>query len=91
MQGEFKTDRRNFLATAVTAASSALTIGLCHADALGQEAGAQSHPTTASPLSFDRLYNTSILANDTERRGGGSACTAQTSGRMGALCRRETR
>jgi hypothetical protein len=61
MQGEFKTDRRSFLATAVTAASSALTIGLCHADALGQEAGAQSHSTTA-PLSFDRLYDTSILA-----------------------------
>jgi hypothetical protein len=61
MQGEFKTDRRNFLATAVTAASSALTIGLCDADALGQ-AGAQPHLTTASPLSFDSLYDTSILA-----------------------------
>jgi hypothetical protein len=55
MQGEFKTDRRNFLTTAVTAASSALTIGLC-------DAGAQSHPATASSLSFDSLYDTSVLA-----------------------------
>jgi hypothetical protein len=60
MQGEFKSDRRNFLTAAATAASSALTIGLCHADA--QVTGAQSHPATASPLSFDRLYDTSVLA-----------------------------
>jgi hypothetical protein len=62
MQGEFKTDRRNFLATAVTAASSALAIGLSHAHAAGQEAGAQPHPMTASPFSFDSLYDTSTLA-----------------------------
>ena len=62
MQGEFKTDRRNFLATAATAASSALAIGLCHADASGQEAGAEPKPATALPLSFESLYDTSILA-----------------------------
>jgi hypothetical protein len=62
MQGEFKTDRRNFLTTAVAAASSALTIGVCNAEASGQEAAAQPHPTTASPVSFDGLYDTSILA-----------------------------
>jgi SnoaL-like domain len=68
VQREFKTDRRNFLATAATAAGSALTIGVCHADAVGQEAGAQPHPTTAPPLSplsslsFDSLYDTSVLA-----------------------------
>jgi len=62
MQGEFKSDRRNFLAAAATAASSALTIGLCHADAHGQVTGAQSNPATASPLSFDRLYDRSVLA-----------------------------
>ncbi|RXH57704.1 nuclear transport factor 2 family protein [Granulicella sibirica] len=62
MQGESKTGRRNFLATAVTAATSALTAGLSHVDTLGQQAGAHPHPTTSSPLSFDNLYDTSILA-----------------------------
>lgn len=61
MRDNFKTDRRNFLTTAV-AASSALTIGLCPADAQGQVTGAQTHPATASPLSLDSLYNTSVLA-----------------------------
>ena len=62
MMDEFKTDRRDFLTTAVTAASSALAIGLCHADAHSQRIEAQSHPPTASPLSFANLYNTSVLA-----------------------------
>jgi hypothetical protein len=62
MQSEFKTDRRNFLTTAITAASSALAIGLCHAEAQGQVTGAQSHLATASSLSFDSLYDTSVLA-----------------------------
>jgi hypothetical protein len=62
MQGEFKTDRRNFLSTAVTAASSALTIGLCHADAQAQVIGTQPHSAAASPLSFDSLYDASVLA-----------------------------
>lgn len=62
MKGEFKTDRRDFLTTAVTAASTALTIGLCNHDALGQEARAQLRTTTTSPLSFESLYDTSILA-----------------------------
>lgn len=62
MPNECNTDRRNFLSTAVTAAGSALMIGLCHADALGQEAGAHPHPAVISPLSFESLYDTSIVA-----------------------------
>jgi SnoaL-like domain len=62
MQGEFKTDRRYFLATAVTAASSALAIGMRPTDAFSEEPGAQPGPATASALSFDTLYDTSILA-----------------------------
>jgi hypothetical protein len=54
MQGEFKTDRRNFLATAAT--------GMSPTDASGRETGAQPHHTTAPPLSLDSLYDTSILA-----------------------------
>ena len=60
MHGESKTDRRNFLATAVSVASSALTVGLCHTDAQGQEATAELHSTTAVP-SLEDLYDTSIL------------------------------
>jgi hypothetical protein len=62
MMGKLKTDRRNFLTTAVTAASSALTFGWCGADAEGQATGTQAFSSPASPLSFDSLYNTSILA-----------------------------
>ncbi len=62
MQGESRTDRRNFLANAVTAASSALTIGLCQGDAAAQETNGQPHSANASSLSFDGLYDTSILA-----------------------------
>ncbi|MBB6147401.1 hypothetical protein HNQ77_005397 [Silvibacterium bohemicum] len=62
MQGEFKTDRRSFLATAAAAAGSAITVGLCDADAHDQGDGGRPQPTTASPLSFDNLYDTSILA-----------------------------
>ncbi|WP_158942227.1 nuclear transport factor 2 family protein [Granulicella sp. S190] len=62
MQGEIKTDRRSFLATAVTTASSALTMGLCATDARGQETAAQPHSAAVSPLSFESLYDTSILA-----------------------------
>jgi SnoaL-like domain len=62
MQSEFKSDRRNFLAAAFTAGGSALTIGLCNADALSQEGAIAAHSNIASPLSFDDLYDTSILA-----------------------------
>jgi hypothetical protein len=63
MQGKLKTDRRNFLTTAVTtAASAALTFGLCDAVAEGQATGTQAFSSPASPLSFDSLYNTSTLA-----------------------------
>jgi SnoaL-like domain len=62
MQDEFKTDRRNFLATALTATSSALTIGLGQADAQGQEVAAKQHHATKSSLSFENLYDTSVLA-----------------------------
>jgi hypothetical protein len=58
---EFKTDRRSFLATALTA-SSALAIGLGEADAEGQEAAAKPHQPTKSALSFENLYDTSVLA-----------------------------
>jgi hypothetical protein len=62
MRGKLKTDRRNFLTAAVTTASSALTFGLCRPDALGQEAAGEPHSTTASPFSFDSLYDNSIRA-----------------------------
>jgi hypothetical protein len=62
MQGESKTDRRDFLAVALTAASSALTIGLAHGDAQGQEPGAYQHAPATSPLSFESLYDTSVTA-----------------------------
>ena len=91
MQGESKTDRRNFLATAVTAASSALTIGLCHADGSGQEAGAQPHPTTASPLSFDSLYDTSILATTLKGEAADRLALRRLVDGWAALCRQETR
>ena len=62
MQGEFKTDRRNFLTTAVTAASSALAIGLCHGEAQGEVTATEPNPAIDSPPSFDNLYDTSVLA-----------------------------
>jgi hypothetical protein len=61
MEGEFKTDRRDFLATALGAAGSALTIGLSEGEAHGQEAGAP-HVATQSSLSPEGLYDTSVLA-----------------------------
>ncbi|HZZ39729.1 MAG TPA: nuclear transport factor 2 family protein [Acidobacteriaceae bacterium] len=61
MHDGFKTDRRSFLATALTA-SSALAIGLGEADAEGQEAAAKPHQPTKSALSFENLYDTSVLA-----------------------------
>jgi SnoaL-like domain len=62
MRDAFKTDRRSFLATAFTAASSSLAIGLGEADADGQEAAARPHSATKSPLSFENLYDTSVQA-----------------------------
>jgi hypothetical protein len=62
MQGEPKTDRRTFLATAVTAAGSALTIGLAEAQAFGQLAAQTNTVAATHVLSFDGLYDTSILA-----------------------------
>jgi hypothetical protein len=59
---ESKIDRRDFLATALTAASSALTIGVSYPDADGQELGPLSHSTTKPPLSLENLYDTSVLA-----------------------------
>ena len=61
MHDESKTDRRNFIATAVSVASSALAVGLCQTEAQGQEAAVEPHSTTAVP-SFEDLYDTSILA-----------------------------
>jgi SnoaL-like domain len=62
MQGEFETDRRDFLATALTAASSAFMIGLSHGDAQGQDIGGHPHPPTKPALSLASLYDTSVLA-----------------------------
>jgi hypothetical protein len=55
MQAESRIGRRDFLATALTAASSAFTIGLSHADAQGQEPGPQSHPVAPSDKVFSFL------------------------------------
>ena len=44
MHDESKTDRRNFIATAVSVASSALAVGLCQTEAQGQEAAAEPIP-----------------------------------------------
>jgi hypothetical protein len=62
MPGDFRTDRRNFLTTAGVAASSALTIGMCSANAEGQAPAAPPHTMAGSPLSFESLYDTSVLA-----------------------------
>lgn len=61
MHGESKIDRRHFLATTASLASSALTVGLCHTEAQGQEAAAEPHSTTRV-RSLEDLYDTSILA-----------------------------
>ena len=61
-RSESRIDRRNFLATALTAASSTLMIGSSHAEAQSPEPNSQLHPTAKSPLSFESLYDTSILA-----------------------------
>lgn len=61
MQGDPKKDRRSFLATAMTAAGSALTIGQGETQASSPQA-AQMHPATTPYVSFDGLYDTSILA-----------------------------
>ncbi len=61
MHGESKIDRRHFLATTASVASSALTVGLCHTEAQRQEAAAEPHSTTRVP-SLEDLYDTSILA-----------------------------
>jgi SnoaL-like protein len=60
---EITTARRDFLTTAVTAIGSALTINLCHANAAqAQESAASALPSKNSPLSFESLYDTSVLA-----------------------------
>ncbi|ADW69350.1 nuclear transport factor 2 family protein [Granulicella tundricola] len=62
MEGEFKADRRNFLASAVTVAGSALAAGLGQSEAFCEEAAGQVHPAAGSSLSFDHLYDSSVLA-----------------------------
>src|ERR1700742_5168794 len=61
MAGEFKRDRRSFLTTAVTTTGSALAVGLCQPDAQGQTTARESQ-SASGPLSFDSLYDTSVLA-----------------------------
>ncbi len=60
MHGEFHSDRRSFLASALTATGSALTSGLYLDNAQGQTPVAQPHPTTESSVLFERLYNPSV-------------------------------
>ena len=62
MPGGLKTNRRNFLVTAVPAAGSALAIGLAHTDADGQVGGAQPQRTAAPSPSWNDLYDNSVLA-----------------------------
>jgi hypothetical protein len=67
LRPQFKTDRRNFLATAVTAAGSPFTVGFTPTDVFVQHPTVQanpvvSHASTAYSFSFDNLYDTSILA-----------------------------
>jgi hypothetical protein len=59
---ESKTDRRSFLAAALAATGSALTSSACQAETEGHASGAQEHVTAKSTLSFDSLYDTSVLA-----------------------------
>jgi hypothetical protein len=59
---ESKTDRRSFLAAALAATGSALTSSASQAEAEGHASGAQAPATAKSPLSFDSLYDTSVLA-----------------------------
>ena len=62
MQSDFRTDRRTFLASTITVATSALTIGLGNKEGQAQVIGPQSAPASASLLSFHGLYDTSVLA-----------------------------
>jgi hypothetical protein len=62
MVTESKTDRRSFLAAALAATGSALSSSVCQAETEGQEPQSQGHVTAKSPLSFDSLYDTSVLA-----------------------------
>ncbi|WP_263359292.1 nuclear transport factor 2 family protein [Acidicapsa ligni] len=62
MQSKSKTDRRNFVMTAATAVGSVLSIGLGQEEAQGQELGAKAQSAAPSPLSFENLYDTSILS-----------------------------
>lgn len=61
MQSDSKTDRRTFLASWLTVATSALTIGICN-ESRAEVVGAQSRPAQASFSSFQDLYDTSVLA-----------------------------
>ena len=66
MQDRFETDRRNFLATAMATAGTALTVGLGITEAEGQTSKTRSHLSDAPPISFNNLYNTSVLATNLE-------------------------
>ena len=59
---EMKTGRRSFLAGALAATGSALSSSVSEAEAESQESGTQAHSMPKTPLSFDNLYDTSILA-----------------------------
>ena len=61
MQSEFRTDRRNFLTSSLTVATSALTIGICNGESEGQN-GSRPQPAASAAISFENLYDTSVLS-----------------------------
>ncbi len=61
MLRDFRTDRRTFLASSLTVATSALTLGMCH-EGQAEVTADQSQPAHTSFFSFQGLYNTSVLA-----------------------------
>lgn len=62
MQSDFSTNRRAFLSSSLSVATSALTIGLGSGEGQAQVAGPTSEPISASFFSFQGLYDTSVSA-----------------------------
>ena len=60
MRNVFSTDRRNFLAAGVGAIGSVLTPEICQAQT--PDIGDNPQNSASFPLSFDALYDTSILS-----------------------------
>jgi hypothetical protein len=62
MQSHFRTDRRTFLASSLTVATSALTLGIDAREGQAQVVRTESQTPSASFFSFQGLYDTSVLA-----------------------------